>query len=311
MTTSDKPATIQFNFQQFAGDQHVLTLDLDAVGAHILLMCAAGVSGEGYRLPNDKRRLKTLLRNPPNEDFKRIMAQLLAGPWKISDDRQWLEQHGLKRSFELSQKQSENARKRWESQAEAKSMPESSQTDAKPAEVPAAMWKTVLARLPVPSDPPEPWQKSNQFVNVGRRPMLSYPDLWITPLELCNALILFKAKGLPETHWREVFQKAQASATNKRANGTSPDRFGAYVTITGWALEETMRLYNEEVKTKRNKGASNTTPNGTERPTPKEFIPDLPPPTPRTEEQRAADRALMLEKLPKLARKLDMNRVLN
>jgi len=108
---------MQFYFRQFAGDEHVMAMSLDAVGAHIILMCAAGASESGYRLAYDLAQIRNRLRCPTEFDFQRIMVELLAGAWKISADKKWIEQDGMRRTLqkqkEFSKKQSENAAKRW------------------------------------------------------------------------------------------------------------------------------------------------------------------------------------------------------
>jgi len=133
MTKSkERSPAMQFYFRQFSGDEAVMAMDLDAVGAHILLMCAAGSASSGYKIEADERAIRTRLRNPNNSDFERIKGQLLAGAWKISEDGKHWVQEGMKRTLlkqkEFSRKQKENARKRW---GDAKSMPDECQKDAK------------------------------------------------------------------------------------------------------------------------------------------------------------------------------------
>ncbi len=123
-TQKDRSPAMQFYFRQFAGDENVMAMDLDAVGAHILLMCAAGASEFGYRLANDWHAIGNRLRNPKPEDLERIKQQLLAGPWKASKCGKWLEQDGMRRILlkqkEFSAKQRRNAL--------AKGQPNESQT---------------------------------------------------------------------------------------------------------------------------------------------------------------------------------------
>ena len=120
----ERSPAMQFYFRQFEGDEHVMSMDLDAVGAHILLMCAAGASEHGYKLAYDERALRVRLRNPSDPDFSRIMSQLLAGAWKVSDDGKWLVQYGQRRTLlkqkEFSAKQKANVEKRWVCQEDTK-----------------------------------------------------------------------------------------------------------------------------------------------------------------------------------------------
>jgi len=108
----ERPPAFQFYPRQFAADDHVTAMDLDAVGAHILLMCSAAASPEGSRILADERAIRTRLRNPSNEDWCRIKSQLLAGPWKLSADGQWWEQDGLRRTLHKQREFSEQQRQR-------------------------------------------------------------------------------------------------------------------------------------------------------------------------------------------------------
>jgi hypothetical protein len=129
----ERPPAFQFYPRQFAADEHVMALDLDVVGAHILLMCAAAASPERYRIPADERAIRTRLRNPSDDDWHRIKNQLLAGPWKLSEDSQCWEQRGLQRTIEKQTKFSEAQRLRalnGHAERRAGHLPESSPADA-------------------------------------------------------------------------------------------------------------------------------------------------------------------------------------
>jgi hypothetical protein len=108
-------------------------MDLEAIGAHILLMCAAASSPERYRIDADEYAIRMRLRNPSDDDWQRIKKQLLSGAWKVSEDgRSWI-QNGLQRTFEkqaeFSDKQRDRANARW-SLRDAKSVPDECGTDA-------------------------------------------------------------------------------------------------------------------------------------------------------------------------------------
>jgi hypothetical protein len=98
-------------------------MDLDTIGAHILLMCAAAASPECCRIAADERAIRNRVRNPAEVDWQRIKSQLLRGAWKISDDGQFWQQDGLRRTFEkqsaYSELQRERANKRYGKDAEA------------------------------------------------------------------------------------------------------------------------------------------------------------------------------------------------
>jgi hypothetical protein len=116
----------QFFPRQFSGDDQVMGMDLEAVGAHMLLMCTAASSPERCRIDADEYAIRTRLRNPSDDAWQRIKKQLLAGAWKVSDDGKYWIQRGLERTFqkqkEFSDSQRARADQRWSSK-DAKSMP--------------------------------------------------------------------------------------------------------------------------------------------------------------------------------------------
>jgi hypothetical protein len=128
-----RPPAFQFYPRQFAGDDRVMGMDLEAIGAHILLMCAAASSPERCRIHADEYAIRMRLRNPSDDDWQRIKKQLLSGAWKVSEDGQWWIQNGLQRTLEkqeeFSNKQRNRANARWSSR-DAKSAPDACGTDA-------------------------------------------------------------------------------------------------------------------------------------------------------------------------------------
>jgi uncharacterized protein YdaU (DUF1376 family) len=130
----NRAPAFQFYPRQFAGDDQVMGMDLEAIGAHILLMCAAAASPERCRIDADEYATRMRLRNPCDEAWHRIKKQLLAGAWKVSTDGKWWIQAGLERTFQkqkdFSASQREKANARW-SQKNAEVIPDTSRTDAR------------------------------------------------------------------------------------------------------------------------------------------------------------------------------------
>lgn len=120
---------MQFYFRQFSGDESVASMDLDAVGAHILLMCYAGASKHLFKIEFSDEKLRRILRGVSDENWSRIKQQLLCA-WEISEDGKWLVQNGMKRSLSkrkaFCDKQRERANARW---AKSKSVPEVCRND--------------------------------------------------------------------------------------------------------------------------------------------------------------------------------------
>jgi len=108
----DRAPAFQFYPRQFAGDDQVMGMDLEAIGAHILLICTAAASPEGCRIDADEYAIRMRLRNPSDEAWIRIKKQLLAGAWKVSLDGKWWVQSGLERTFQKQKDFSETQRTR-------------------------------------------------------------------------------------------------------------------------------------------------------------------------------------------------------
>ncbi len=131
----ERAPAFQFYPRQFAGDDQVMGMDLEAIGAHILLMCAAAASPERCRIDAEEYAIRMRLRNPSDEAWQRIKKQLLAGAWKVSPDGKCWIQTGLERTFQkqkdFSEQQRERANSKWRGK-DAQVMPDTCRTDAEP-----------------------------------------------------------------------------------------------------------------------------------------------------------------------------------
>jgi hypothetical protein len=129
----ERAPAFQFYPRQFAGDDQVMGMDLEAIGAHILLMCAAAASPERCRIDAEEYAIRMRLRNPSDEAWQRIKKQLLAGAWKVSPDGKCWIQTGLERTFQkqkdFSEQQRERANSKWRGK-DAQVMPDTYRTDA-------------------------------------------------------------------------------------------------------------------------------------------------------------------------------------
>ena len=129
----ERAPAFQFYPRQFAGDDQVMGMDLEAIGAHILLMCTAAASPEGCRIDADEYAIRMRLLNPSDEQWQSIKKQLLAGALNVSEDGRWWIQTGLQRTFQkqkdFSASQTKKANARW-CQKDAKVIPDASRTDA-------------------------------------------------------------------------------------------------------------------------------------------------------------------------------------
>jgi uncharacterized protein YdaU (DUF1376 family) len=108
-----KAPAFQFYPKQFLGDDQVLLMSTEAIGAHILLMCVAWQQDPPCSLPNDTEKIRKWTRLGIKSWRKRENEILSA--WRLEGDR-WY-QDGLlkekKKQEELSIKREQAANKRW------------------------------------------------------------------------------------------------------------------------------------------------------------------------------------------------------
>lgn len=92
----------------------------------------------------------------------------------------------------------------------------------------------------------EKWERDNQYIAGGRRPMRKYPALWFSPGELADAIEEVQA-ALGEEDIRPVFKIAQSEALSQAiAHGNR--KVTAYKYVTGFALtqyQESLRKSNQ------------------------------------------------------------------
>ena len=157
----ERAPAFQFYPRQFSGDEQVMAMDLDTIGAHILLMCNAAASPERYRIEADDRAIRNRLRNPTERDWKRIKAQLLRGAWKPTADELWWEQEGLRRVHEkqqaFSHAQRGRANARWDTAERMPGvMPGECRSDAGTVPKTCSSFSSSFSSLPPnPQDAPE------------------------------------------------------------------------------------------------------------------------------------------------------------
>jgi uncharacterized protein YdaU (DUF1376 family) len=181
----------QFYPRQFAGDDQVMGMDLEAIGAHILLMCAAAASPERCRIDAEEYAIRMRLRNPSDEQWQSIKKQLLAGAWKVSEDGKWWIQTGLERTFQkqkdFSEQQRERANSKW-SKKDAEVLPETSRTDAEP--MPGGMPKEC---------------SSSSSSSSNHKPSGVMPDACRTDAELMPDASRFNSTDVAQILCRENF----------------------------------------------------------------------------------------------------------
>ena len=191
---------------------------LEAIGAHILLMCYGASSPEGYRIDADEYAIRMRLRNPSAESWHSIKRQLLNGAWKVSEDGKWWVQDGLFRTLmkqkEFSDNQRKKANTRW-CRNDAESMPDKYRKNAKgmPDGMPQVCSSSSSSSSSSNLNPPTPLEDSDSLIeklwrlypgNRHRKDQLQIPPADLDPIILAVA----RDGGEVVTRGVEAFAKA-------------------------------------------------------------------------------------------------------
>ncbi len=100
------------------------------------------------------------------------------------------------------------------------------------------------------------WEKTNEFINLGKRPLKKYQEIFLTLYELKNTLEIYH-EALPGENWRPAFLQCEAEIKKQIASGKKRMFISAYNYLTTFCLEAAMRRKNEKVKIDKNSERKN------------------------------------------------------
>lgn len=106
----------------------------------------------------------------------------------------------------------------------------------------------IRARLDSP-DGSKSWEASNIFMATGRRPMVDYPDIWLTPSELGEILEQFESDGVGH-RMREANQLVLARLKTMRAQNKDPTFASVASWYMGWIKQEIIKAETGSLKLK-------------------------------------------------------------
>lgn len=96
-------------------------------------------------------------------------------------------------------------------------------------------------------------RNSSAFMSTGRRPLIKYPELWLTPHELRDVFSFAVEAGLPKQRLDKLFKPVAAWAKGKITSGLPPDRINAFGALTGWGLQEAVKTLKVSKDLERSK----------------------------------------------------------
>lgn len=89
-------------------------------------------------------------------------------------------------------------------------------------------------------DGSKPWEKTNSFINAGRRPLKKHQEMLFTPSELADVLRQFDKIGLPLDSFKDGIAIAKAELTRQKAQGIMIQTDRVVGWFMGWIPEKLM-----------------------------------------------------------------------
>lgn len=93
----------------------------------------------------------------------------------------------------------------------------------------------------------EEWETDNRFITAGRRPMIDYPQIWMTRTELAEILRQYSDVGLL-SKMREANQIVNSKLMTMVANGQDPTKVSAANWYIGWVKTDLLNQMVAETK---------------------------------------------------------------
>lgn len=91
-----------------------------------------------------------------------------------------------------------------------------------------------------------PWEKTNAFMSQGKQPMLKYPDIFLSQVELAEIMRQYTEAGIPGAKFREACQIVNGRVQTNKADGKSPDRINCFNWFIGWVKQELLESHTKE-----------------------------------------------------------------
>lgn len=91
-----------------------------------------------------------------------------------------------------------------------------------------------------PCDAPKV-QRSNQFISAGRRPMLKWSNIWLSPQELVQVIDSLVDEGIDGKKRKQVFDSVQSRIATKLVQGVGIEKISAFNWLTGFEITETLK----------------------------------------------------------------------
>lgn len=108
-----------------------------------------------------------------------------------------------------------------------------------------------LEHLEAPAD--QPWTRTNQFINVGRRPMKKFPNLFFTPEEFAMVCRDYLESGIPERLRLKAFGMASTQVSTHKSRGQPPT--GHASMLVGWIKTQILAEWTAEERLKKVRAA--------------------------------------------------------
>lgn len=105
-----------------------------------------------------------------------------------------------------------------------------------------------LAEQQLQTPAAQDWTNTNAFINIGRRPMKKYPEIFLTQGELAQAFRLWDGK-IPRSEFWRVFQKALTRVrTHMRDGRKTADQIDSASWLTSFCYQDVLTELEKETR---------------------------------------------------------------
>lgn len=97
----------------------------------------------------------------------------------------------------------------------------------------------------------EPWERDPRYVNAGRRPMLRYPELWLSTPEAAAVFECWDQAHIPHERWKKMLMAAEARAKTPKVDGRSNGNICVFNWLISFIMQDEVKALAEEARRDR------------------------------------------------------------
>lgn len=107
---------------------------------------------------------------------------------------------------------------------------------------------TLSEKLLTPVTEGAPWLTSNLYMLAGRRPLKTWPDIFLAPTELRAVISLYEESGIPEKRLKEAFTLAASKLATYKISGRRIETVDVFSWLIGWIRDQLLETAIKETR---------------------------------------------------------------